>query len=65
MEIEDHMSIAPCAQTWNDHYMGRTEKRHVPIKWAAALRGAGASGVAVLSSGIAIGDEAFIVGGRC
>ena len=40
MTIEDHVFVAPCVQTTNDNFMGRTEKRHALIKGATVRRGA-------------------------
>lgn len=63
MTIEDHCFIAPCVQTTNDDFMGRTEKRHALIKGATIRRGARVGGGAVLCPGIEIGEEAFIAAG--
>jgi acetyltransferase-like isoleucine patch superfamily enzyme len=63
MTIEDHCFIAPCVQTTNDNFMGRTEKRHALIKGATIRRGARIGGGAVLCPGIEIGEEAFIDAG--
>jgi acetyltransferase-like isoleucine patch superfamily enzyme len=63
MEIEDHVFIAPCVQTTNDNFMGRTEKRHALIRGATIRRGARVGGGAVLCPGIEIGEEAFIAAG--
>ena len=61
--IEDHVFIAPCVQTTNDNFMGRTEKRHALIKGPTIRRGARIGGGAVLCPGIEIGEEAFIAAG--
>jgi len=63
MTIEDHVFIAPCVQTTNDNFMGRTEKRHELIKGATIRRGARVGGGAVLCPGVEIGEEAFIAAG--
>ena len=44
MTIEDRCFIAPCVQTTNDNFMGRTEKRHELIKGATIRRGARVGG---------------------
>jgi acetyltransferase-like isoleucine patch superfamily enzyme len=63
MTIEDRCFIAPCVQTTNDDFMGRTEKRHELIKGATIRRGARVGGGVVLCPGIEIGEEAFIAAG--
>ena len=63
MTIEDCCFIAPCVQTTNDNFMGRTEKRHALIKGATIRRGARIGGGGVLCPGIEIGEEAFIAAG--
>jgi acetyltransferase-like isoleucine patch superfamily enzyme len=63
MTIEDHCFIAPCVQTTNDNFMGRTEKRHKLIRGATIRRGARVGGGAVLCPAIEIGAEAFIAAG--
>jgi acetyltransferase-like isoleucine patch superfamily enzyme len=63
MTIEDHVFVAPCVQTTNDNFMGRTEKRHALIKGATIRRGARIGGGVVLCPGIEIGAEAFIAAG--
>jgi acetyltransferase-like isoleucine patch superfamily enzyme len=63
MTIEDRCFIAPCVQTTNDNFMGRTEKRHKLIKGATIRRGARVGGGVVLCPGIEIGEEAFIAAG--
>jgi acetyltransferase-like isoleucine patch superfamily enzyme len=63
MTIEDHVFIAPCVQTTNDDFMGRTEKRHALIRGATIRRGARVGGGVVLCPGIEIGEEAFIAAG--
>ena len=63
MTIEDRVFIAPCVQTTNDNFMGRTEKRHKLIKGATIRRGARVGGGVVLCPGIEVGEEAFIAAG--
>jgi len=63
MTIEDRCFIAPCVQTTNDNFMGRTEKRHQLIKGATIRRGARIGGGVVLCPGIEIGAEAYIAAG--
>lgn len=63
MTIEDRCFIAPCVQTTNDNFMGRTEKRHKLIKGATIRRGARVGGGVVLCPGIEIGEEAFLAAG--
>jgi len=63
MTIEDHVFVAPCVQTTNDNFMGRTEKRHALIRGATIRRGARIGGGVVLCPGIEIGEEAFIAAG--
>ena len=63
MTIEDRCFIAPCVQTTNDNFMGRTEKRHKLIKGATIRRGARIGGGVVLCPAVEIGEEAFIAAG--
>jgi acetyltransferase-like isoleucine patch superfamily enzyme len=63
MTIEDHCFIAPCVQTTNDNFMGRTERRHELIKGATIRRGARVGGGVVLCPGVEIGEEAFLAAG--
>lgn len=63
MTIGDHVFIAPCVQTTNDNFMGRTERRHALMKGATIRRGARVGGGVVLCPGIEIGEEAFIAAG--
>jgi acetyltransferase-like isoleucine patch superfamily enzyme len=51
--LEDDVFIAPCVQTSNDNFMGRTEKR----------RGARVGVGAVLCPAVEIGEEAFVGAG--
>jgi acetyltransferase-like isoleucine patch superfamily enzyme len=61
--IEDNVFIAPCVQTTNDDFMGRTEKRHELIKGPTIRRGARVGGGAVLCPGVEIGEDAFVGAG--
>ncbi len=63
MTIEDRCFIAPCVQTTNDNFMGRTEKRHALIKGATIRRGARIGGGVVLCPGIEVGAEAYLAAG--
>jgi acetyltransferase-like isoleucine patch superfamily enzyme len=61
--IEGEVFIAPCVQTTNDNFMGRTEKRHGLVKGPTIRRGARIGGGCVLLPGIEIGEEAFVGAG--
>ena len=61
--LEDEVFIAPCVQTTNDNFMGRTEKRHELMKGPTIRRGARVGGGAVLCPGVEIGEEAFVGAG--
>ena len=61
--IEDDVFIAPCVQTTNDDFMGRTEKRHELTKGPTIRRGARVGGGAVLCPGVEVGEEAFVGAG--
>ena len=61
--LEEHVFIAPCVVTTNDHFMGRTEKRHELMKGPTIRRGARIGGGATLLPGIEIGEEAFVGAG--
>jgi len=63
MTIESDVFVAPCVQTTNDNFMGRTEKRHALIRGATIRRGARVGGGVVLCPGVEIGEEAFIAAG--
>jgi acetyltransferase-like isoleucine patch superfamily enzyme len=63
MTIEDDVFIAPCVQTTNDNFMGRTERRHELIKGPTIRRGARVGGGAVLLPAVVIGEEAFVGAG--
>src|SRR5919198_1444093 len=45
--LEDEVFIAPCVQTTNDNFMGRTEQRHALVKGPTIRRGARIGGGAV------------------
>ena len=61
--LEEQVFIAPCVQTTNDNFMGRTEKRHDLIKGPTIRRGARVGGGAILCPAIEIGEEAFVGAG--
>jgi acetyltransferase-like isoleucine patch superfamily enzyme len=61
--IEENVFIAPCVQTTNDNFMGRTEKRRELVKGPTIRRGARVGGGAVLCPGVEIGEEAFVGAG--
>jgi acetyltransferase-like isoleucine patch superfamily enzyme len=61
--LEEHVFIAPCVQTTNDNFMGRTEQRHALVKGPTIRRGARVGGGAVLCPGVEIGEEAFVAAG--
>ena len=61
--LEDNVFIAPCVQTTNDDFMGRTERRHELIKGPTIRRGARVGGGAVLLPGVEVGAEAFVGAG--
>jgi len=63
MDIADHVFIAPCVQTTNDNFMGRTERRHELIKGPTIRRGARVGGGVVLCPGVEIGEETFVAAG--
>jgi acetyltransferase-like isoleucine patch superfamily enzyme len=61
--LEEHVFIAPCVQTTNDNWMGRTEQRFGNVKGPTIRRGARVGGGVVLLPGIEIGEEAFVGAG--
>ncbi|HEU5277925.1 MAG TPA: acyltransferase [Gaiellaceae bacterium] len=61
--IEEQVFIAPCVQTTNDNFMGRTEKRHDLRKGPTIRRGARVGGGVVLCPGVEVGEEAFVGAG--
>ena len=61
--LEDDVFIAPCVQTANDNFMGRTERRHALRRGPTIRRGARVGAGAVLCPGVEIGEEAFVGAG--
>jgi acetyltransferase-like isoleucine patch superfamily enzyme len=61
--IEDNVFVAPCVQTTNDNFMGRTERRHELRKGPTIRRGARVGAGAVLCPAVEIGEEAFVGAG--
>ena len=61
--LEEEVFIAPCVQTTNDNFMGRTEQRHELVKGPTIRRRARVGGGAVLCPGVEIGEEAFVGAG--
>ena len=61
--VEDDVFIAPCVQTANDNFMGRTEGRHALRRGPTVRRGARIGAGAVLCPGVEIGEEAFVGAG--
>jgi len=61
--LEDNVFIAPCVQTTNDNFMGRTERRHELRKGPTIRRGARVGAGSVLCPAVEIGEEAFIGAG--
>jgi acetyltransferase-like isoleucine patch superfamily enzyme len=61
--LEEDVFVAPCVQTTNDNFMGRTEQRHALVKGPTIRRGARVGGGAVLCPGVEIGEEAFVGAG--
>jgi len=61
--LEEDVFIAPCVQTTNDNFMGRTEQRHALVEGPTIRRGARVGGGAVLCPGVEIGEEAFVGAG--
>jgi acetyltransferase-like isoleucine patch superfamily enzyme len=61
--LEDDVFIAPCVQTSNDNFMGRTERRHKLRKGPTIRRGARVGVGAVLCPAVEIGEEAFVGAG--
>jgi acetyltransferase-like isoleucine patch superfamily enzyme len=61
--LEEEVFIAPCVQTTNDNFMGRTEKRRELMKGPTIRRRARVGGGAVLCPGVEIGEEAFVGAG--
>jgi acetyltransferase-like isoleucine patch superfamily enzyme len=61
--LEDDVFIAPCVQTSNDNFMGRTERRHELRRGPTIRRGARVGVGAVLCPGVEVGEEAFVGAG--
>ena len=61
--LEEDVFIAPCVQTSNDNFMGRTERRHELRKGPTIRRGARVGAGAVLCPAVEIGEEAFVGAG--
>jgi acetyltransferase-like isoleucine patch superfamily enzyme len=61
--LEEDVFIAPCVQTSNDNFMGRTERRHELRKGPTIRRGARVGVGAVLCPTVEIGEEAFVGAG--
>ena len=61
--LEEDVFLAPCVQTSNDNFMGRTERRHELRKGPMIRRGARVGVGAVLCPAVEIGEEAFVGAG--
>ena len=61
--VEEDVFLAPCVQTSNDNFMGRTERRHELRKGPTIRRGARIGAGAVLCPAVEIGEEAFVGAG--
>jgi acetyltransferase-like isoleucine patch superfamily enzyme len=61
--LEEEVFLAPCVQTSNDNFMGRTERRHALKKGPTIRRGARVGVGAVLCPAVEIGVEAFVGAG--
>jgi len=61
--VEEDVFLAPCVQTSNDNFMGRTERRHALRKGPMIRRGARVGVGAVLCPAVEIGEEAFVGAG--
>lgn len=61
--VEDRVFIGPCAKTYNDNFMGRTEKRFKYIKGPTIRCGARIGGGSIILPGIEIGEETFVAAG--
>jgi acetyltransferase-like isoleucine patch superfamily enzyme len=61
--LEEDVFLAPCVQTSNDNFMGRTESRHRLRKGPTIRRGARVGVGAVLCPAVEIGAEAFVGAG--
>jgi acetyltransferase-like isoleucine patch superfamily enzyme len=61
--VEEDVFLAPCVQTSNDNFMGRTERRHELRKGPTIRRGARVGAGAVLCPAVEIGEDAFVGAG--
>jgi acetyltransferase-like isoleucine patch superfamily enzyme len=61
--LEEDVFLAPCVQTSNDNFMGRTERRHELRRGPTIRRGARVGVGAVLCPAVEIGEEAFVGAG--
>ena len=61
--VEEDVFLAPCVQTSNDNFMGRTARRHDLRKGPTIRRGARVGGGAVLCPAVEIGEEAYVGAG--
>jgi acetyltransferase-like isoleucine patch superfamily enzyme len=61
--LEEDVFLAPCVQTSNDNFMGRSERRHELRKGPTIRRGARVGVGAVLCPAVEIGEEAFVGAG--
>jgi acetyltransferase-like isoleucine patch superfamily enzyme len=61
--LEEDVFIAPCVETSNDNFMGRTERRHDLRRGPTIRRGARVGVGAVLCPAVEIGEEAFVGAG--
>jgi acetyltransferase-like isoleucine patch superfamily enzyme len=61
--LEEDVFLAPCVQTSNDNFMGRTERRHELRKGPTIRRGARVGVGAVLCPSVEIGEDAFVGAG--
>ena len=61
--LEEQVFIAPCVQTTNDNFMGRTERRHELIKGRRSAAGRESAAVRCCFPAVEIGEEAFVGAG--
>ncbi len=61
--IEERVFIGPCARTYNDNFMGRTEKRFKYLKGPTVRRGARVGGGSILLPGVVVAEETFVAAG--
>lgn len=62
-EIEDYVFIAPCVQTSNDNFIGRTEERFKHFKGVTVRRGGRIGVGAVILPGLEIGPDSVVAAG--